>query len=96
MNKPITLFKIFRRIIGELKNANKKYPKFSSPHEALGVIREEYIEFELEVMKYKIGQPQSAMFGELIQLAAMSVKAMLSFWGDPEYPIHCTDETDKV
>lgn len=84
MNKPVTPSRIVKAIVKEIKRANtihEHQKTFNSPAEALGVIREEYKEFEEEVFKYKSGQPQSNMCIELIQIAAMCVKTILSFWG---------------
>lgn len=50
-----------------------------NPHEALGVIREEYKEFEEEVFAYnptKNRDTRPAMRAELIQLAAMALRAI--------------------
>jgi hypothetical protein len=45
--------------------------RLNSAHEALGVIREEYLEFEAEVFKREIQRSPKAMLYELTQIAAM-------------------------
>jgi hypothetical protein len=50
-----------------------------SPHEALGVIREEYKEFEEEVFRFNPAKGRDTrpqMRGELTQLAAMCLRAI--------------------
>ena len=59
-------------VLKELEYANGKFPPFSSKNEAAGVIREEYLEAEHELFH---GNPNRAR-AELIQLAAMAVKAV--------------------
>ena len=64
---------IYTDIDVELKRANSIHPTmFNSSNEAAGVIREEYLEAEHELFH---GNPNRAR-AELIQLAAMAVKAV--------------------
>jgi hypothetical protein len=62
------------RVECELERARLKFGPMHGPHEALGVIREEYFEFEHEVFKQH-ARP-AAMLGELIQIAAMCQRAV--------------------
>jgi hypothetical protein len=69
----------------ELKRANKKYKAFfTSSKEALGVIREEYLEVEERLRKVKDFKAEEAkgelalLDKELTQLGAMCAKAKMS------------------
>lgn len=85
MNTPISLDEIFNRVRNELERSQEEYQhKFNSPEEAYGIIRREYLELEEEFQKHKKGEPQSSMFEEAMQVAAMCVKLLYSFWGDTE------------
>ena len=75
--------------MNEVQEANKKYPSFfRSSKEALGVLREEYLEVEelLRMSKtadgYALDQSslevQAELKKELIQLGAMCIKALYS------------------
>ena len=66
-------------VLTELAYANKKFPPFNSKNEAAGVIREEYLESEHELFH---GTDSKAR-AELIQLAAMAIKA-IQFIDRPE------------
>ena len=64
----------------ELARARSLFKPIHSPHEALGVVREEYIEFEKEVFEFNLGKGRDtrpAMRKELIQLATMALRAVL-------------------
>lgn len=64
----------------ELVRARSMFPAIYSPHEGLGVIREEYLEFKGEVWKYnpnKGRDTRPAMRTELIQLAAMALRTIM-------------------
>ena len=64
---------ILDEVCVELKRANSIHPAtFNSSNEAAGVIREEYLELERELVH---GNPERAR-EEAIQLAAMAVKAV--------------------
>ena len=69
---------ILKEIKTELMGACKKFPMFASPHESYAVIKEELDEFWDEVKKSKDGKMTDEMRMELIQVAAMCVKAILS------------------
>ena len=60
----------------ELKDATKKHGPFSSLHEAYAVILEELDEFWEEVRKKAHERTYGRMFKELIQVAAMAVRAV--------------------
>jgi len=64
----------------EVGRAKAMFPPIYSPHEGLGIIREEYLEFEGEVWKYnpnKNRDTRPAMRTELIQLAAMCLRTIM-------------------
>lgn len=58
----------------ELERARKAHAPLHSGHEALAVIREEYLEVEKEVFRRE--RDHDALRKELIQLAAMAVRAL--------------------
>ena len=64
----------------ELSDATKKYGRFSSTHEALGVIREEYLELEKEIFKNPTQYDWEKMKHEVIQLGAMAVRFLVDFY----------------
>lgn len=64
-------------VVAELQSALRRYPSMNSPAEAIGVIWEEFDEFRDEV-RAKHGQRDPVkMRRELVQVAAMAVRAML-------------------
>jgi hypothetical protein len=63
---------ILNAVKAELESAEKMHGPMHSPHEALAVIREEYLEFEEEVFKKR--PVREALIEEAIQLAAMAVR----------------------
>lgn len=68
---------VFEKVKGELRAAMVSYPPMYSPHEAHSIIREEFEEFWDEV-KVKQGKRNvQAMGDELIQTAAMSIRAYI-------------------
>ncbi len=67
---------ILLAICKELKRAESLHAPMGSKAHALGVIREEYLEFEREVMAEKSEGMNAKMRRELIQLAAMCVRAI--------------------
>ena len=72
--------KLAFEVAKELTRARSMFPAIYSPHEGLGVIREEYLEFEGEVWKYnpfKNRDTRPAMRTELIQLAAMALRTIM-------------------
>lgn len=62
----------FELIQAEYERANRKFPPFHSPHEALAIIEEEFEELRQEVFKHS-HQP-SLMAKEVVQVAAMCCK----------------------
>jgi len=72
--------KLAYEVAKEVGRARSMFPPIYSPHEGLGVIREEYLEFEGEVWKYnpfKNRDTRPAMRTELIQLAAMALRTIM-------------------
>lgn len=79
---------IIVEIISEVERSNIKHrPEFVTTSEWLGVVREEYLEWEQEIVKQK-GQYSASnrIKAEAIQVAAMMVKGILSLCHkeDPE------------
>ncbi len=78
--KRIQIQRIVAEVAAEVIRASEMFEPMNSPHEAEGVIREEFEEFSDEVKKYnprKNRDTRPAMRTELVQLAAMSVRAVL-------------------
>lgn len=67
--------RLLRQVYDEMERANAIHGPMNSAHEALAVIREEYLEYEKEV--FKKDRDLDHMREELIQLAAMAIKAVL-------------------
>jgi hypothetical protein len=64
----------------ELSRARSLFKPIHSPHEALGVVMEEFEEFKDEVYAFNLGKGRDtrpAMRKELIQLACMSLRTVL-------------------
>lgn len=59
----------------ELKRARALHSPLNSSHEAYSVILEELDEFWVEVKKKRANRDKGLMFKELIQVAAMAVRA---------------------
>jgi hypothetical protein len=81
LQKLSIMSKITKNIIEELESSNQKHGAFNSTHEALAVIREEYLEFEQEIFH---GKDKSAARQEAIQLAAMAVKFIAMLDTEPK------------
>lgn len=62
-------------IVGELRRARKSHGEFPSFHHALGVVREEYKEFEEKVFERDVDR--GAVSVELVHLGAMAVRALV-------------------
>ena len=63
----------------EIGRSQAKYPPLHSPHEAYGVLAEELDEFFDQVrLKPELRDP-TVMRKELIQIAAMSIRAIQDF-----------------
>jgi hypothetical protein len=65
---------VLAAVQAELARARAKYEPIRVPHEALGVVREEYIEFEGEVFARQLDR--AALRKELLQLAASAIRAV--------------------
>ena len=61
----------------ELMTACEKFPAIHSAHEAYGVLAEEMAEFFDEVRKSPRKRDDDAMRHELIQIAAMAMRAII-------------------
>jgi hypothetical protein len=78
--KEYQIWKITQEVADEVVRANAMFDPMNSPHEALGVIEEEWEEYKTEVWKYnprKNRDTRPRQREELIQLAAMAVRAVL-------------------
>ena len=71
--------RLSEEVAAELNRAISLFGPMRSPHEALGVIEEEWEEFRKEVWAFNIAKGRDtrpAMRTELIQLAAMALRAV--------------------
>ena len=71
---------LMKQVEDELTRARLLFKPIHSPHEGLGVVREEYIEFEKEVFEFNLAKGRDtrpAMRKELIQLATMALRTVL-------------------
>ena len=73
---------ILELIMQEYTRASSKFGPFSSPHEGIGIIREEYLELEKEV--FKRIRTRELMLPEAIQLGAMAVRFIFDLCNDRE------------
>ena len=69
-----------RAVEREIDRSQDTHGQFQSPHEAIAVIREEYLELEREIFH---GSKNKAII-EAVQLAAMAVRFACEF--NPECP----------
>ncbi len=86
-NKIINIGNIIDEVRQEVLRAAKLHAPMNSPHEAESVIREEFEEFWDEVKKYNLPKGRDtrpAMREELIQLAAMAIRAVSDVIDKPE------------
>lgn len=63
----------------EVTRAQTMFPVITGPHEGLGIVREEYVEFEQEVFRFNLNKGRDTrpkMREELIQLAAMCLRTI--------------------
>lgn len=67
---------IAQDVVAEVDRAVQKHGNYSSPHEAYGVLLEEVDEFFDEVKKQKADVSKENMRTELIQIAAVCVRAV--------------------
>ena len=65
-------------VASELQRATKKFGPFTSAHEGIAIIREEYLELEWEVFHGDLNRAAE----EAIQLAAMAIRFLV----DVPYP----------
>jgi len=84
---------LMKEVEQELARARSLFKPIYSPHEALGIVREEYIEFEKEVFEFNLGKNRDtrpAMRKELIQLATMALRSILdALEYDPTAEVTC-------
>ena len=62
-------------VLGELSTAVLRHGPLASAHEAFAVLLEEVEEFKVEVFKKRSVRDPAAMRSELVQIAAMAVRA---------------------
>jgi len=67
---------LLSEVMDELVRARAMHKPMHSAHEAWAVIYEELDEFKLEVWKKTVRRDRANMREELIQLAAMAVRAV--------------------
>jgi hypothetical protein len=71
---------LMQEVAVELERAQYLFKPIHSPHEALGVVMEEFEEFKDEVYAFNLGKGRDtrlAMRKELIQLATMALRSIL-------------------
>lgn len=74
-----SILSVSAEVYNEATRAKTLFPDIANPHEALGIIREEYVEFEQEVYRFNLRKGRDSrpeMRAELIQLAAMCIRAI--------------------
>ena len=71
------LDRALEKVRAEAVASIQKYPKLNSPHEGLGVLTEEFVEFFLEVWKNQ----RTASKHEAMQLAAVALRYMAEIQG---------------
>ena len=80
---------IAQEMAEEAARATALFPAMNSPHEAMAVILEEYTEYQLEVFKHNTSKPdrdtRPRQREELIQLAAMCMRAILDTIDKPDF-----------
>ena len=65
---------VVAQVLEELGEASEWFPPIRTPHEAIAVIREEYLELEQAVFsKHRQGR----MHVEAVQLAAMAIRMLV-------------------
>lgn len=75
-NAMIVELRVLGEVAAELAHARSNHAPLNSAHEAYAVILEELDEFKIEVWKKTRARDRAAMRAELIQLAAMAVRAI--------------------
>ena len=80
---------IAQEVAEEAARACVLFAPMNSPHEAMAVILEEYTEYQLEVFKHNTSKPgrdtRPRQREELIQLAAMCMRAILDTIDKPDF-----------
>lgn len=69
--------KLASEIVAELQRAQSLHAPMANAHEALAVIEEEVFEFKLEVYKKQSTRDKKKMRAELVQSAAMCMRAII-------------------
>ena len=85
-NKDITpILHALAEVREEVIRARELHPQpFHSPHEAYGVIQEEFIEFQQQVFHRKEKRCARNISDELTQIAAMAIRAKLDLGYTPQ------------
>lgn len=65
---------VIGQVVVELGEASEWFPPLRTPHEAIAVIREEYLELEAAVFKKHL---QGSIHTEAVQLAAMAIRMLV-------------------
>lgn len=76
----IKIQSVAHEVAAEVERAAELFAPMRGPHEALGTIMEEFDEFKDEVYAFNLGKGRDtrpAMRTELIQLAAMAIRAVV-------------------
>ena len=71
---------LMKEVSNELARARSLFKPIYSPHEGLGIIREEYLEWEAEVYKFNLAKGRDTrpeMRKELVQLATTALRTVL-------------------
>ena len=71
---------LMKEVTTELERARSLFKPIYSPHEALGIVQEEFDEFKAEVYAFNLGKGRDtrpAMRKELVQLATMALRSIL-------------------
>lgn len=84
-------------VSAELLRTRQKFPRpFASPHEGIGVLREEYLELEAEAFRQRVDSAR--MRDEAVQVAAMAVRFVADLGGGipaPDGPMCIRDRIRK-
>lgn len=83
-NSMTKIDRVLDEVKAELEKATANNGPLNSPHEALGVIQEEFEEYKQEVYNYNIRKghdTRQRQHDELIQVAAMAIRAITDTTG---------------
>ncbi len=86
--KEANIILIMEQVTKEVIRATRLFAPMNGPHEAAAVIQEEFDEFWDEVKKYNLNKGRDtrpAMREELIQLAAMAIRAVTDVIDKPDH-----------